>query len=171
MQEGNVWEAIMHAGHRGTDNLIICIDWNDAQIDGRVQDIKRVDPIDSKLEAFHFNVMNCDGHDMDAVCDAWDWAFGNVGAGKPLAIVFKTIMMQGAGDVYEDIPGWHGKPPNDEQAMEILGMLGYDYKSIEEARADMGEPVYDGRKPPPMAADWARVVHAETCEVSEPSWK
>ena len=161
MQEGNIWEAIMHAGHRRTDNLIVSIDYNDAQIDGRVHDIKRLDPLDAKLEAFHWNVRWADGHDMAQVCDAWEWAFGNVGSGQPSAIIFKTVMMKGAGQKYEDIASWHGQPPNDEQALEILHHLGYSYPDIASARGDYGGPVYDGAVPPPMAAAWSRVIKVE----------
>ena len=165
MQEGQIWEAIMHAGHRETDNLIMAIDWNDAQIDGRVRDVKRLDPIDAKLESFHWNVRWCDGHDMEDIIAAWDWAYANLGSGKPSAIIFKTIMMKGVGEEFEDIPGWHGRPPKDDEAMRMLKTLGYDYASIEEARADYGEPVYDGPLPPMMAAAWTKVVKAETCEI------
>lgn len=166
MQEGQIWEAIMHAGHRGTDNLAIAIDWNDAQIDGRVKDIKRLDPIDDKLAAFHWNVRWCDGHDMAEVCRAWDWVWSNLGSGKPSAIIFKTIMMQGTGEKYEDIPGWHGTPPNDEQALECLHNLGYSYPDLAAARADYGAAVYDGPQPPGMASAWVRVVHADTLEIT-----
>jgi transketolase len=165
MQEGNIWEALMHAGHRGTDNLICSIDWNDAQIDGRVRDIKRLDPIDDKLKANHWRVRWADGHDMADVCAAWDWAFANVGNGMPSAIIFKTVMMKGTGEKYEDIPGWHGRPPKDDETMEMLANLGYGYGSVEEARAEYGEPVYDGAIPPTMAAPWSRVIKAETCEI------
>jgi len=165
MQEGNIWEAIMHAGHRGTDNLIIAIDWNDAQIDGRVQHVKRVDPVDDKLTAFHWRCCWADGHDMGAICDAWDWAFAHAGQGQPVAIIFKTIMMKDAGEKYEDIPGWHGRPPKDDEALEILHNLGYNYASLAEARAEYGEPVYDGLRPPAMAAPWSRVIKAETCDI------
>jgi transketolase len=165
MQEGNIWEAIMHAGHRGTDNLIIAIDWNDAQIDGYVRDIKRVDPVDDKLTAFHWRNRWCDGHDMAAIVEAWDWAFAHVGQGMPIALIFKTIMMKDAGEKYENIPGWHGRPPKDDEALEILRNLGYDYATIEDARAEYGEPVYDGMRPPMMAAPWARVIKAETCDI------
>ncbi len=167
MQEGQIWEALMHAGHRGTDNLIVAIDWNDAQIDGRVRDVKRLDPIDDKLNAFHFNVRWADGHDMADVCAAWDWAWGNLGSDKPSVIIFKTIMMQGAGAKYEDIPSWHGTPPNDEQALEILNNLGYPYTSLAEAVADYGAQVYDGPLPPKMGAAWARVIHADTLEITQ----
>lgn len=166
MHEGSIWEAIAHAGHCGTDNLIVSIDWNDQQIDGRVRDIKRMDPIDDKLRAFHFNVRWCDGHDMEDVCAAWDWAAGMLGSGKPSVIVFKTIMMKGVPE-FEDSHIWHGKAPNDEQAMLCLKQLGYEYPDIAAARAEYGEPVYDGVKPPVMASPWARVVHADTLEITQ----
>lgn len=166
LQEGQIWEAFMHAGHRKSDNLIVGIDYNDAQIDGRVVDVKRIDPLDDKLAACHFHVKWCDGHDMQECLDAWQWAWDNHGSGKPSAIIFKSIMMQDAGEKYEDIPGWHGKPPNDEQALEILRNLGYDYASMDEARAEYGEPKYDGVLPPKQYAPWAYAVHAETCEIT-----
>lgn len=166
MQEGNIWEAVMHAGHRCTDNLIVCIDYNDVQIDGRVHQIKRMDPLDDKLRAFHWDVRWADGHDMADVCQAWDWAFSRVGGGKPLAIIFKTVMMKGTGEKYENQAEWHGKPPSDEQALEMLHTLGYDYPDTAAVRAEYGDAVYDGAVPPRMAAPWARVVHAETCEIT-----
>ncbi len=166
MQEGQIWEALMHAGHRGTDNLIVAIDWNDAQIDGRVADVKRVDPVDDKLAAFHFHVQWCDGHNMNDILSSWKWAWGNLGSGKPSAIIFKTIMMKGTGAKYEDIPGWHGRPPKGDEALEMLHELGYGYASMEEARAEYGQAKYTGAAPPNMAAPWARVVQPETCEVT-----
>ena len=92
LQEGNIWEAIMHAGHRKTDNLIACVDFNDAQIDGRVADIKRIDPLRDKWQAFHWDVIEADGHDMGAVIAAWDEAFGKIGGGKPIVILFTTLL-------------------------------------------------------------------------------
>ena len=166
LQEGNCWEAIMHAGHRQTDNLIVSVDWNDAQIDGRVHLVKRLDPIDEKFRAFHWDVRVAAGHNMEEVCAAWDWAFANHGKGKPSVIIFNTVMMKGAGEKYEDIPGWHGLPPKEEEALEILHNLGYGFKDIAEARAEYGEPVYDGTVPPAMSAPWARVVHAESLKIT-----
>jgi len=167
MQEGNIWEAIMHAGHRQTDNLVMSIDWNDAQIDGRVREVKRLDPIDKKLDDFHWAYHWADGHDMEDIVAAWDWAFSETGKGKPVAVIFKTVMMKGVGEKYEDIPGWHGRPPKDDEALEMLKTLGYDYADLEMARAEYGEPVYDGVKPPVMAAPFSRVIHAETNSITQ----
>ena len=82
-------------------------------------------------------------------------------------ILFRTVMMKGTGEKYEDIAGWHGRPPKDDEALEMLHNLGYSYASLEEARAEYGEPVYDGVKPPVMAAPWSRVIHAETNEITQ----
>jgi transketolase len=166
MQEGQIWEAIAHAGHRGTDNLIMAIDWNDAQIDGTVREVKRMDPVDDKLAAFHWNVKWCDGHDLQQIEDAWQWAYDNLGSGKPSAIVFKTIMMKGVPQ-YEDMYQWHGKAPTDEQALECINALGYPFTSVEEARAEYGEPVYDGVVPKVLGAPWARVLHMDTLHITE----
>lgn len=165
MQEGQIWEAFAHAGHRGTDNLICAIDWNDAQIDGTVREVKRMDPVDAKLEAFHWNVRWCDGHDYDAIEAAWQWAWGNLGSGKPSVIVFKTIMMKGCPSVEDDFR-WHGKAPSDEQALKFVQELGYDYASLDEARAEYGPPVYDGVKPEVLGAPWARVLHMDTLHIT-----
>lgn len=165
LQEGQCWEAVMHAGHRGTDNLIMCVDYNDAQIDGRVTDVKRIDPLGDKLTACHWDVHECNGHKPDEVEQAWQWAFERVGQGKPLAIVFHTIMMQGTGGEYEDIPGWHGRPPKPEEALAMLKVLGYEYASIEAAVDEYGDQHYDGKEPPLMGADWTRIIHPESCDV------
>ena len=81
-------------------------------------------------------------------------------------IIFNTVMMKDAGEKYEDIPGWHGLPPKEEEALEILHNLGYGYKDFAEARAEYGEPVYDGTVPPPMSSRWVRVVHADSMKIT-----
>ena len=164
MQEGQIWEAIMHAGHRATNNLIVSVDYNNIQIDGFVSDIKRLDPLDDKFRDFHFDVRWADGHDMGDICDAWDWAVKP--SGKPKAILFKTVMMKGIPE-YENQAKWHGTPCNDEQLMVCLKALGYGYNSVEEARADYGEIAYDGIDQMIQASPWARVVHMGSLEITE----
>jgi transketolase len=165
MQEGQIWEAIAHAGHRGTDNLICAIDWNDAQIDGTVREVKRMDPVDAKLEAFHWNVRWCDGHDYDDITAAWQWAWDNRGSGQPSAIIFKTLMMKGCPSVEDDFH-WHGKAPSDEDALRFLRELGYEYADLAEARAEYGPAVYDGVAPHVLGAPWARVLHMDTLHIT-----
>ena len=71
LAEGQIWEAFMFAGAKGIDNLTVVIDNNGLQIDGKVEDVCSVYPIDKKLEAFNFNVVCIDGHDFDQIRDAF----------------------------------------------------------------------------------------------------
>ena len=127
IQEGQVWEAAMFAGHRKLDNLVVIVDNNGLQIDGNVADVCSPYPIDKKFEAFNFEVINvADGNDMKQL-DAAFKAARKV-EGKPVAIVMKTVKGQGV-SFMENQAGWHGNAPNDEQyaiAME-------DLKKVEEA--------------------------------------
>ncbi len=146
IQEGNIWEAIMHAGHRKTDNLVLSVDWNNAQIDGYVENVKGIDPLADKFEAFRWRVLTANGHDMDVVVRTWDEALSGTpsrgkGCGKPTVILWKTVMMKGC-PTFENIPGWHGRPPKEDELMVMLKELGYDYNSVDEARAAMGPREY-----------------------------
>ena len=74
IQEGQVWEAAMLAAHRKLDNLVVIVDNNGLQIDGKIDDVNSPYPIDKKFEAFRFHVINVDGHDFDALKQAFDEA-------------------------------------------------------------------------------------------------
>ena len=89
IQEGQVWEAAMFAGFRKLDNLVVIVDNNGLQIDGNVADVNSPYPIDKKFEAFRFHVINVDGHDFDALKQAFDEA--RTVKGQPTAIIAKTI--------------------------------------------------------------------------------
>ena len=67
IQEGQVWEASMLAGHRKLDNLVVIVDNNNLQIDGTIEEVNSPYPIDKKFEAFNFHVINVDGHDFDSL--------------------------------------------------------------------------------------------------------
>ena len=67
IQEGQVWEASMFAGHRKLDNLVVIVDNNGLQIDGKIEDVCSPYPIDKKFEAFNFHVINIDGNDFDQI--------------------------------------------------------------------------------------------------------
>ena len=71
IQEGQVWEASMLAGFRKLDNLVVIVDNNNLQIDGRIDEVNSPYPIDKKFEAFNFHVINIDGHDFDADCSCF----------------------------------------------------------------------------------------------------
>jgi len=124
IQEGQVWEAFMLSAHRKLDNLCIIIDNNDVQSDGRIGDVNSPYPIDRKLEAFNFNVICVDGHDVDALIAAFEAAKRE--KGRPTAIIAKTVKGKGV-SFMEGQPGWHGKAPNPaeyERAIEDLGRAG-----------------------------------------------
>ena len=124
IQEGQVWEASMLAGHRKLDNLVVIVDNNNLQIDGKITDVNSPYPIDKKFEAFNFHVINIDGNDFDQIAAAFKEARET--KGMPTAIIAKTIKGKGV-SFMEDQAGWHGKAPNDEQyaqAMEELEKAG-----------------------------------------------
>ena len=124
IQEGQVWEASMLAGHRKLDNLVVIVDNNNLQIDGKITDVNSPYPIDKKFEAFNFHVINIDGNDFDQIEAAFKEARET--KGMPTAIIAKSIKGKGV-SFMEDQAGWHGKAPNDEQyaqAMEELEKAG-----------------------------------------------
>lgn len=124
IQEGQIWEAAMFAGHRKLDNLCLIVDNNNLQIDGKVEDVCSPYPIDKKFEAFNFHVININGNDMEEIKSAFDEARNTKGI--PTAIIAHTIKGKGV-SFMEDQAGWHGKAPNDEEyqiAMEELRKAG-----------------------------------------------
>ncbi|MCI9493966.1 MAG: transketolase [Lachnospiraceae bacterium] len=121
IQEGQVWEAAMLAGHRKLDNLVVIVDNNGLQIDGKVEDVCSPYPIDEKMKAFNFHVVNVeDGNDFDALRAAFKEAKET--KGMPTAIVMKTVKGKGV-SFMENQAGWHGKAPNDEEYAIAMGEL------------------------------------------------
>ena len=112
IQEGQIWEAAMWAGHRKLDNLVVIVDNNNLQIDGSVEDVCSPYPIDKKFEAFNFHVINIDGSDFDQIRAAFKEARET--KGMPTAIIAKTVKGKGV-SFMENAAGWHGKAPNDEE--------------------------------------------------------
>ena len=125
IQEGQVWEAAMFAGHRKLDNLCVIVDNNGLQIDGNIADVCSPYPIDKKFEAFNFHVINvADGNDMDQLRAAFEEA--KTVKGMPTAIIMKTVKGKGV-SFMENQAAWHGTAPNDEQyaiAMADLEKVG-----------------------------------------------
>ena len=124
IQEGQVWEAAMLAGHRKLDNLVVIVDNNGLQIDGDIADVNSPYPIDKKFEAFNFHVINIDGHDFEQIAAALKEARET--KGQPTAIIAKTVKGKNV-SFMENNAGWHGKAPNDEEfeiAMADLEKVG-----------------------------------------------
>ncbi len=120
-QEGMMWEGAMTAAHYKLDNRCILLDYNNIQIDGFCSDVKEVKPLDKKFEAFGWNVLAIDGHDMKQITDALDEA--EAYKGKPTAIIAKTIMGKGV-SIFENKPQYHGVAPNDQELEVALKELG-----------------------------------------------
>ncbi len=127
IQEGQIWEAAMFAGFRKLDNLVVIVDNNGLQIDGKIEDVCSPYPIADKFKAFNFNVVEIDGHDFNEIKKAFDNAKST--KGMPTAIIAKTTKGKGV-SFMENQASWHGTAPNDEQyavAMEDLERIGEQY--------------------------------------------
>ncbi len=109
-EEGQVWEASMFANHYKLDNLCVIIDSNGLQIDGPVAEIIGPAPFEPKLEAFGYNVITIDGHDLDQIEAAFRAA--RECKGRPTAIVANTVKGKGV-SFMENKVNWHGAAPKD----------------------------------------------------------
>ncbi|MEP0821513.1 MAG: transketolase [Ignavibacterium sp.] len=122
-QEGQIWEAVMEAGHYKLDNLIGIVDCNRLQIDGWVRNVMNVDPLKDKYEANGWNVIEIDGHSMEHIVTALDTARSFTG--QPTVILARTVKGKGV-DFMEDVAGWHGKAPSLEEMERGLKQLGLE---------------------------------------------
>ncbi|MCI9072585.1 MAG: transketolase [Lachnospiraceae bacterium] len=126
LEEGQVWEAAMFAGHRNLDNLCVIVDNNNLQIDGPIDQVCSPYPIDKKFEAFNFHVINIDAHDFDQIRSAFKEARET--KGMPSCIVMHSLKGKGV-SFMENSVDWHGKAPNDEEyavAMADLDKIAAD---------------------------------------------
>lgn len=121
INEGTVWEALMAAVKFKADNLCAVLDWNGVQLDGTTEDIMPMGDIPAKFKAFGWNCIEIDGHDLDAVYDAFETA--KTVKGVPTIILAHTVKGKGV-SFMEGKNAWHGKAIGDEdyaKAMEELG--------------------------------------------------
>ena len=121
IQEGQIWEAAMTASHYKLDNLCLIIDNNNLQIDGQVNEVMSVYPIDEKFKSFGFETINVDGHNIQELISAFEKA--KKVKGKPTAIIANTIKGKGV-SFMENEADWHGKAPNEEQYKQAMQELG-----------------------------------------------
>ena len=120
-QEGQIWEAAMEAGHYQLDNLIGIVDCNRLQIDGPVEEVMKVEPLEDKYRSFGWEVRRIDGHNMEQVVEALESAKSQ--QGKPVVLLADTVKGKGV-SFMENIAGWHGKVPNREEMAKGLNELG-----------------------------------------------
>lgn len=118
LEEGQVWEAAMAAGHFKLNNLTIIVDNNNLQIDGKLDEVMSPYPIIDKFKAFNFDVYEVDGHNLEQLIEAF-----HVKSDKPKCIVAKTIKGKGI-SFMENNPNWHGTAPNSEQYIQAMEELG-----------------------------------------------
>ena len=120
VQEGQIWEAAMAASHYKLDNLIVFMDHNGLQIDGNNNDVMRIEPICDKFEAFGWEVIGIDGHNIEQISNAIDKA--KTIKEKPILICAKTIKGKGI-SFMENKFGWHGVAPKPEELEKALEEL------------------------------------------------
>ncbi len=123
LQEGQIWEAVLYAGAKSIDNLIATVDYNNAQIDGKVDDVLSLGNLKAKFEAFNWTVVEIkNGNDLQAVIEGLKQAKSLTGKGKPVVVLLHTLMGYGV-DFMQGDYSWHGKPLNDEQLEKALAQL------------------------------------------------
>ncbi|MFN5912008.1 MAG: transketolase [Bacteroidota bacterium] len=122
LQEGQIWEAAMYAAARKVDNIIATVDYNGRQIDGDVDDVLSLGDLKGKWQAFGWEVLEMNGHDMDDLKGTLEKAKSQTGKGKPVVIIMRTEMGQGV-DFMMGSHKWHGVAPNAEQLTAALSQL------------------------------------------------
>ena len=127
-EEGQVWEAAMFASHMKLDNLCLIVDFNGLQIDGNVNDVAGLEPLDKKFEGFGFEVIKIDGNNFDEIEAAFEKA--KTVKGKPTVIIAKTVKGKGV-SYMENQVGWHGKAPNADEYKLALEELNAQLKVLE----------------------------------------
>ena len=128
VEEGQVWEAAMFASHNKLDNLVVIVDQNGLQIDGTVEEVAGIEPLDKKFESFGFEVIKIDGHDFKQIESAFKKA--KTIKGKPTAILAKTIKGKGV-SFMENQVSWHGTAPNKEQYEQATAELQAEIDRLE----------------------------------------
>lgn len=118
--EGECWEAMMSAAHYKLDNLVIIVDFNGLQIDGRVTDVMNPQPLDEKMRAFGLFTQVIDGHNFDEIENALERA--KLEKSRPSGIIMNTVKGRGV-SFMEDRAEWHGKATNTEQYEQAMSEL------------------------------------------------
>ena len=127
IEEGQIWEAAMTSNKYKLDNLCVILDNNGLQIDGKVEEVKALDCLYSKWESFGFNVIPCDGHNIEMLIDSFEKARQT--KGQPSIIIARTVKGKGV-PFMENKAEWHGKAPNDEQYERAMKALKLEEEKI-----------------------------------------
>lgn len=119
--EGQIWEAAMTASHHKLDNLTAIVDHNKYQIDGKVEEIKSLQPFAHKWKSFGWEVFSCDGHNMQSIINALNKA--EKVKGKPSIIIAETVKGKGVSFMEAKPLDYHGKAPTPEEEKKALAEL------------------------------------------------
>ena len=128
-QEGQSWEGAMSAAHFEIPNLTAIVDYNHLQTDGTTEEVMDTGDVRAKFEAFGWDAVEIDGHDMSAVVEALERSRT---LDRPAAIVCQTKKGRGV-SFMEGRFGFHGKPPNAEQADQAMKELEATLRAQNEA--------------------------------------
>jgi len=120
IQEGNIWEAAMAAAHYKCDNICGILDYNRFQIDGKTAEVMNLEPIVDKWQAFGWNTIDIDGHNMNEILNAYETA--KTVKGKPTIIIGRTIKGKGV-SFMENVVDFHGRSPTKEEEGKALKEL------------------------------------------------
>jgi transketolase len=122
MEEGQIWEALMYAGAKQIDNLILTVDYNHRQIDGTLEQVMDMMDLDAKFRAFGWETIEGEGNDMAALLSCLEKAKRLTGKGKPVAFLMHTEMGYGV-DFMMGTSKWHGTPPDKEQFERAMAQI------------------------------------------------
>ena len=128
IEEGQIWEAAMNSNKYELDNLCVILDYNGLQIDGTVEEVKALDCIQSKWESFGFNVISCDGNNIEMLISAFEEA--KLTKGKPSIIIAHTVKGKGV-SFMENKAEWHGKAPNEKEYEKSMKDLQLEQDKLE----------------------------------------
>jgi transketolase len=126
LNEGNIWEAAMSAAHFHLDNLIAIVDYNKVMAKGFVWDLMNIEPLIDKWSAFGWDILQVDGHDIEALCDTFYQARWIKPRGKPLVVIAHTVKGRGV-EIAEFNYKWHTHAPEPEIADQMLRALSKQY--------------------------------------------
>lgn len=117
LSEGQIWEAANSAGHFGLQNLVAIVDRNGLSIDGHTEDIMTVEPMEDRFAAFGWNVQRIDGHDLNAVREAFA-RLPSGRDGRPQVIIADTVKGRGVAHMEMSLD-WH-----------VGNLVGEDYDAV-----------------------------------------
>ena len=137
--EGNIWEAAMSAAQYHLDNLIAIVDYNKVMAKGFVWDLMSVEPFADKWRAFGWDVIEIDGHDIEAVATAFYRACWIMPRGRPIAVIAHTVKGRGV-EMAEFNYKWHTHAPDPQTADRMLRELARNYARPEEGYTRLDLP-------------------------------